>query len=319
MQIEELKELCRGHWHDILLATGIEEEFLTGKHGPCPICGGKDRFRFDDKNGEGTYFCNQCEDQSGDGFKLLQKKFGLNFPDVLNRVKRIIENLRENPISVEDGKKTSNPKIALNKVWTSGVDLKTGGPVSKYLNSRGLTLRPDNVRYVEQCYEPESTHTIPAMISKVINPEGIPVSIHRTYLNISSPGKARIDNPCKLMPGTQPLAGSSIRLFKPGMGIYEPDILGVAEGIETAIAATQLFGVATWSVINAVLMEKWIMPEAYKQVIIFGDNDASFTGQRAAMILASKLTELGVLVIVKIPKNPNTDWNDVVLAKQKEK
>jgi putative DNA primase/helicase len=27
----------------------MDERALSGKHGPCPLCGGRDRFRFDDR------------------------------------------------------------------------------------------------------------------------------------------------------------------------------------------------------------------------------------------------------------------------------
>ena len=40
---------CQGRWRTILSEVGIPASALTGKNGPCPICGGKDRFRFDDK------------------------------------------------------------------------------------------------------------------------------------------------------------------------------------------------------------------------------------------------------------------------------
>ena len=60
-----------GQWHNILKVAGIPSEFLTNKHGPCILCGGKDRYRFDNKEGRGTYFCNQCG--AGDGLDLLQK------------------------------------------------------------------------------------------------------------------------------------------------------------------------------------------------------------------------------------------------------
>jgi hypothetical protein len=47
-------------WLDILTALGVPAKFLRNWHGPCPMCGGKDRFRFDDKDGKGTFFCNGC-------------------------------------------------------------------------------------------------------------------------------------------------------------------------------------------------------------------------------------------------------------------
>ena len=46
-----VNEIATGRWPNILAHFGVAEKFLTGKHGPCPICGGKDRFRFDNKEG----------------------------------------------------------------------------------------------------------------------------------------------------------------------------------------------------------------------------------------------------------------------------
>jgi len=70
----DIKEAV-GRWPGIFAQLGVDVG--TGKHKACPICGGKDRFRFDDKDGEGTYFCNQCG--AGDGWNLLQKVIGMNF------------------------------------------------------------------------------------------------------------------------------------------------------------------------------------------------------------------------------------------------
>ncbi|WDA25069.1 DUF927 domain-containing protein [Aeromonas hydrophila] len=62
-----------GHWPDLLAAVGIDIP-RRGKHGPCPACGGKDRFRLDDKAGRGTWICNQCG--NGDGLDLVGKVTG---------------------------------------------------------------------------------------------------------------------------------------------------------------------------------------------------------------------------------------------------
>ncbi|HBB1126168.1 TPA: hypothetical protein J0727_004813, partial [Escherichia coli] len=42
-----------GRWPYILSALGIKVP-SAGHHGACPACGGKDRFRLDDKAGRGT-------------------------------------------------------------------------------------------------------------------------------------------------------------------------------------------------------------------------------------------------------------------------
>ena len=33
------KERARGQWRAILPALGLDENFLTGRNGPCPVCG----------------------------------------------------------------------------------------------------------------------------------------------------------------------------------------------------------------------------------------------------------------------------------------
>lgn len=81
----EVKARARGQWLGILKAlAGLVEYQLSGRHQPCPICGGQDRYRFDDKTGNGDYYCNQCG--PGDGFTMLKKLHGWDFATVVNRV-----------------------------------------------------------------------------------------------------------------------------------------------------------------------------------------------------------------------------------------
>ena len=60
-----------------LSAVGVPSKALKNKHGPCPVCGGKDRFRFDDKGGTGSFYCSQCG--PGDGIELVKRLHGLEF------------------------------------------------------------------------------------------------------------------------------------------------------------------------------------------------------------------------------------------------
>lgn len=64
-----------GAWRQTLEGYGCK--LPNGRHhGPCPVCGGKDRFRFDDKDGRGTWFCGQCDPKSGGGLLLLSRYLG---------------------------------------------------------------------------------------------------------------------------------------------------------------------------------------------------------------------------------------------------
>ena len=53
---EEVINKGQGQWPSILEKLGIDASYLKNKHGPCPACGGTDRFRFDNKMGSGTFF-----------------------------------------------------------------------------------------------------------------------------------------------------------------------------------------------------------------------------------------------------------------------
>jgi putative DNA primase/helicase len=79
---------ARGRWKEILPQFGIDPKFLTNRHGPCPLCGGKDRFRFDDLEGSGSYFCGQCG--AGNGIILIRKLKGWDFATACRQIDKII-------------------------------------------------------------------------------------------------------------------------------------------------------------------------------------------------------------------------------------
>jgi hypothetical protein len=71
---DNVKKQARHQWNELLVTAGIDAKALRNVHGPCPGCKGKDRFRFDNKDGNGTFICSQGSGDtlSGDGFELLQ-------------------------------------------------------------------------------------------------------------------------------------------------------------------------------------------------------------------------------------------------------
>ncbi|EBV0930621.1 DNA primase [Salmonella enterica subsp. enterica serovar Newport] len=91
---ETVKQAC-GHWPRILPALGVK--VIKNRHQACPVCGGSDRFRFDDKEGRGTWFCNQCG--AGDGLKLVEKVFGVTPSEAAGKVNAVTGNL--SPVAPE--------------------------------------------------------------------------------------------------------------------------------------------------------------------------------------------------------------------------
>lgn len=68
--IREVTSAAAGRWPYVLAGLSIDVPDSSRRHAPCPACGGKDRFRFDD-NGRGSFICNQCG--AGDGLDLIKK------------------------------------------------------------------------------------------------------------------------------------------------------------------------------------------------------------------------------------------------------
>lgn len=92
---------ARGRWPHILAALNISVPATPREHGPCPACGGKDRFRFDDLEGRGTWFCNQCDPKAGDGLGLIQNVKQCDFVDAIDLVAGVLGhahvNVRQTP------------------------------------------------------------------------------------------------------------------------------------------------------------------------------------------------------------------------------
>ncbi|WP_432464742.1 primase-helicase zinc-binding domain-containing protein [Enterobacter hormaechei] len=91
---QTIQQAC-GHWPRILPALGVK--VIKNRHQACPVCGGSDRFRFDDKEGRGTWLCNQCG--AGDGLKLVEKVFGVKPSEAAQKVNAVTGNLP--PVATE--------------------------------------------------------------------------------------------------------------------------------------------------------------------------------------------------------------------------
>lgn len=297
----EIRDQARNKWASILQMFGIDRDYLKNKHGPCPICGGKDRFRFDDKDGTGSWFCSSCG--AGDGIALLMLHTKQSFAECASEVRACLGEARETK---------PRPDISPERAREAMVDLWRGSraiaddEAGAYLVSRGFAAPfPGTLRFHPAA--PVSGHpsrsTMPAMLAKVTGPNGDGVNIHRTYLEGGR--KAKSIEPRKLMPGRLP-DGSTIRLYG------HNGILGIAEGIETAMAAMRQFDVPCWSAINATNLAKFAPPHGLRELVIFADNDPKFGGHAAAYALAHKVAcrPDAPLVSVKVPDLVGTDWAD---------
>ena len=300
-------EAAEGRWREILPALGVPLKVLNGKHQPCPSCGGKDRFRFTDVRGHGDYFCSQCG--SGKGLQLLCLLNGWDFKRAMTEVDAIIGNLPTFRSSAAKPQWRAS-RAELNELWQSGREITPEDPAGVYLASRGLSADGLHkaLRFVPrlQHYPTKTVH--PGMIALFSDATGRAKQIQRLYLSKLGK-KADIEPNRMFMPGDMP-EGGAIRLGLP----YET--MGVCEGVETALAASMRFGHPVWATTSEVLLQKWVPPREAKRIVVYGDNDQNFVGQRAAYGLAARLVhdavkdKIDLQVKVRVPREPGLDWAD---------
>ena len=285
-RFERARRAAQGRWREIFIACGIDEAFLSRRAGPCPNCGGRDRFIFDDKFGAGNFFCRGCG--PGDGFELIARVNGISRTAALAQVESFcgIDVPVEPVKSVREAQEDASLAVAFHlKLWAQARPVAPADPVWKYLVNRGLD--PANAGSEIRCHpalfvsdsEEETETVFPAMLSRV------------------TPGKIR---------------GAAVELGNPGA------VLGVAEGVETALAASALFGFPVWAALGASNLAAFeAVPAGVKKVVVFSDNDANFTGQAAAFELARRLSLSGLTVEVKVPDAVGEDWLDVLNSKNR--
>lgn len=193
-------------------------------------------------------------------------------------------------------------------------------PMRRYLANR--SIRPDAVdgrelRFMPKCWycgaQGKRGRTYPAMIAAVRKDDGTIVTLHRTYLREEGV-KAPVAEPKKLMAvaDDETVNGCAVRLMPAS------DVLGVAEGIETALSVATATGYPCWSCVSANGLSTFEPPEGVRVILIFADKDASGIGDEAAEKLRERLSKRGILaVICRIPDpipagDKGIDWNDVL-------
>lgn len=255
---------------DIIDRVGISGLRTQGceRVGPCPICGGRDRFAINLRTN--AFLCRRCDIRGGDQIALVSQVLGLSFRDALTWL------CGDAPVAIDEAelarrraraaKAEEERQRAANRfrqqaiadaraIWDRSMP-GSRGVVRAYLAARGITqLRdiPAALRFIsDHAYVKggKVMHRGPAMIAGILNASGALMAVHQTWVDINPPhGKARVvfqgeAQASKLVRGSK--KGGAIRLSTPA----DASVLIMGEGIETtlsAMIADPVPGAAYWA------------------------------------------------------------------------
>lgn len=199
------------------------------------------------------------------------------------------------------------------RLWAECVPLVPGDPVTLYLKGRGLGgvwPLPELLRLhraLPYWHGADKLGTFPAMVAPIVTPDGRTVALHRTYLTRDG-RKAEVPTVKKLTGAAGLLGGACIPLL-PRARPRVLQTLGIAEGIETALAAWCASDVPTMAAYCAGNLAAWRWPAGLQRLVIFADADKA--GRDSADTLRARALGAGLRAAVLTPSDDGADWCDV--------
>lgn len=192
------------------------------------------------------------------------------------------------------------------RIWREARAL-SGTPAQLYLQRRGITLVSRALRFHPRTPLGSGANVAfhPAMIAAVTDGEAL-LAVQRLFLDIHC-GRLAGDLPNPKRTLGRSLAGS-VRLQPAG------PILGLAEGVETALSASILLGIPVWAALGNERLSRLAIPACVRRLILLPDNDRA--GRVAAARGQSAYAARGLTVQTWWPWGGCNDWNDLLQAEE---
>lgn len=230
---------------------------------------------------------------------LLERATGLRGHELWDYAAKVVGVTAKTPRKASK-KKPVDLKPIIERILSECVPL-AGTPGLKYIQqTRKIPVTPaDDLKFNGKLYDGESKQRYSGLVAIVRDRHGVPMpGIHRTFLLHDGTGKA---SPGKKMLG--PVIGGAVRLLPLG----DDGHLGIAEGIETALAAARIFLVPVWAALSTTGMVQWQWPDGLRKITIFAD--AGSPGKKAANELRERIIAAGLECEIRLPLHGD-DFND---------
>ena len=317
---EAVLELSRTQQEALIRAFGLEE---TGnKHIDCPFCHKKNkngdgcRINWTDRLSGVLQYASICAGCGSKGIMGMLYAVGADIHAINREIG--FKYGKDAPAEAQSIEKTRESRLI--DAFKSSQSISQSDHARQYFYNRGIHVLPGYcVRFI-----PSTTYrskdgkilgNFDAIISCATNALMRPAYMHITWIRDGKKLEIGPDNPARKQYN---LTKSGIKQrcsikFKQ----RAPEVVAVAEGIESALSYEQIYKVPSEACLNAGLLEEYRPSETVKALHIAYDNDKKWTGQAAAhKLLNSVACQCPWVdrVVMRGPREVGEDFNDVLLT-----
>ncbi|MCX0435268.1 DUF927 domain-containing protein [Aeromonas veronii] len=303
--VSDVAAAAIGHWPDLLAAVGIDTP-RRGKHGPCPTCGGKDRFRLDDKGGRGTWICNQCG--AGDGLTLVGLATGKTIKEAADLIAPLV-GLSAGGLNTDERERIHQQQQTRAGQERQQVELRRHKAAR-----RAAAIMQDS----EQAHAPYLARKNLGVCLCAVNrilirdagenfpPASLIVPLYNEANELVNVQLIREDGTKRYLAGGQ--KAEAYHRIDGGDRIAVVEGYATGLSVHLATGATVYCAMDAGNLVNVAKIARCQHPTA--EIIVCGDHDLDEAGQRNE--ITQRQTEgaaIAVEAVVALPPIPG-DWND---------
>ncbi|BBU03340.1 DUF927 domain-containing protein [Aeromonas veronii] len=303
--VSDVAAAATGHWPDLLAAVGIDTPH-RGKHGPCPTCGGKDRFRLDDKGGRGTWICNQCG--AGDGLTLVGLATGKTIKEAADLIAPLV-GLSAGGLNTDERERIHQQQQTRAGQERQQVELRRHKAAR-----RAAAIMQDS----EQAHAPYLARKNLGVCLCAVNrilirdagenfpPASLIVPLYNEANELVNVQLIREDGTKRYLAGGQ--KAEAYHRIDGGDRIAVVEGYATGLSVHLATGATVYCAMDAGNLVNVAKIARCQHPTA--EIIVCGDHDLDEAGQRNE--ITQRQTEgaaIAVEAVVALPPIPG-DWND---------
>ncbi|WP_323901732.1 DUF927 domain-containing protein [Aeromonas caviae] len=301
--VSEVVAAACGNWPELLAAVGIDTP-SRGKHGPCPVCGGSDRFRLDDKGGRGTWICNQCG--AGDGLDLVSKVTGKPPKEVAELLAPLVG------LSAGGLDPAERERIHQQQQARAEADAKQAEQLRQKAARRAAAIAGDVAQGVSPYLTAKGLEWPQATINRTLIREGgenypagsLVITLTNEAGELVNVQLIRADGTKRYLAGGQKTG--AFHFIEGGA------LVAICEGYATGLSVHQATGASLYcgmdcgNLAAVAQIARRQHPEA--RILLCGDNDADTQGNPGKTKAEHAAAVIGGLVA--LPPEFSGDWND---------